>query len=248
MKISIITPAYNSAKTIKDTIDSVLSQKDIELEYIVVDGGSSDDTLSILEGYGDAISKVISEPDKGIYDAMNKGVRLASGDVVGILNSDDFYANELVLKSVLSLFTAEVDAVYADLVYIDQEDSDKVKRTWISGPYKEGAFKKGWMPPHPTFFVRKEVYEKYGAYTLDLKSSADYEFMLRVIHKEKIRVAYLNEVILNMRVGGQSTASIKNRVKANREDKQAWLMNGLKPGKLTLIRKPLSKVTQFLKR
>ncbi len=248
MKISIVTVAYNAESTIRDTIESVLSQKNIDLEYIIIDGNSSDNTMSIVEEYKDQISKCVSEKDKGIYDAMNKGVALATGDVIGILNSDDFYSNENVLSDVCGMFNENTDAVYGDLVYVNQANTEKVTRTWISGVYKEGAFRKGWMPPHPTFFVRKEIYEKFGSYTLNLRSAADYEFMLRVIHKEKIRIGYLQKILVKMRVGGESNASISNRLNANKEDKMAWEMNGLKAGKLTFIRKPLSKIGQFIKR
>ncbi|MEO9533045.1 MAG: glycosyltransferase family 2 protein [Crocinitomicaceae bacterium] len=248
MKISIITVAYNAASTIKDTIDSVLSQEGIDLEYVIIDGGSKDETVQIVESYGDQIHTFISEPDKGIYDGMNKGVALATGDIVGILNADDFYSNENVLSKVVETFVEGVEASYADLVYVDQEDTDRITRTWKSGKYESGAFKKGWMPPHPTFFVRKEIYEKFGAYSLELKSAADYEFMLRVIHKHQIKVVYLPEIIVRMRQGGASNSSLKNRINANKEDRKAWEMNGLKPGTFTLIRKPLSKISQFFKR
>ena len=202
MKISIVTVAYNAASTIKDTIDSVLSQKGVELEYVIVDGGSKDETVKIVKSYGDKIHQFISEPDKGIYDGMNKGVAMATGDVIGILNSDDFYMDENVLYKMLSKFTDQVQGVYADLVYVDQNNTDKITRTWVSKEYKKGAFRKGWMPPHPTFFVKKEVYEKFGAYSLELRSAADYEFMLRVIHKNEIVIDYLPEVIVKMRAGG----------------------------------------------
>lgn len=248
MKISIVTVAYNSARTIRDTIDSVLSQRYPEVEFIVIDGLSKDGTVELVKAYGNKISVFLSEKDKGIYDAMNKGVRMATGDVVGILNSDDFYADENVLRDVMACFQPGVDAVYADLVYVDPVDTKKVTRTWISGQYKEGAFKKGWMPPHPTFFVRRSLYEKFGGFTDQLRSAADYEIMLRLIHKEKVNLAYLDRVIVRMRAGGASNASLKNRLKANREDRRAWKMNGLRPGLFTFIRKPLSKLTQFLKR
>ncbi len=248
MKVSIVTVAYNAASTIKDTIESVLSQKGIDLEYIIVDGGSKDDTVQIIESFGDQIHKFISEPDKGIYDGMNKGVKMATGDVVGILNSDDFYMDENVLQKVISKFTEDIQAVYADLVYVDQFDTDKITRTWVSKKYEEDAFIKGWMPPHPTFFVRKEIYDKFGCYSLELRSAADYEFMLRVIHKHKISLSYLPEVIVKMRAGGESNASFKNRLRANKEDRMAWKMNDLKPSPFTFIRKPLSKVSQFFKK
>lgn len=248
MKISIITVAYNSAKTIEDTIQSVLSQDYNAIEYIIIDGGSTDGTMDIVNRYQDQISIIVSEPDKGIYDGMNKGVALATGEVVGILNSDDFYANPTVLSHIATKFDSKTDAVYADLVYVDQIETDKVIRKWISGIYEQGAFKKGWMPPHPTLFVKNEIYKKFGSYSLKLRSAADYEFMLRVIHKHQIKLNYLPEIIVQMRAGGVSNASLKNRVKANKEDRLAWKMNDLKPGALTFIRKPLSKIKQFIKK
>ncbi len=247
LKISIITVAYNAANTIKDTIESVLSQSYAEIEYIVVDGKSTDETLAIVEQYKSQIA-TIAEPDKGIYDAMNKGIGLATGDIVGILNSDDFYADNTVIEQIAKMFTEDVDGVYADLVYVNQSNTDKVVRNWKSGYYSHGAFKKGWMPPHPTFFVRKSIYEKFGRYTLQLRSAADYEFMLRVIHKQRIKIKYLPQTIVKMRVGGESNASFANRLKANKEDRQAWKMNDLKPGIFTFIRKPLSKINQYFKK
>ncbi len=248
MKVSIITVAYNSDQTIEDTIKSVLSQDFSEIEYIIIDGGSTDRTIDIINRYKDKIATIVSEPDQGIYDGMNKGVALATGDIVGILNSDDFYSNNGVISSVVSQFKDGVDAVYADLVYVDQLQTEKIIRKWISGEYVHGAFKKGWMPPHPTLFVKNEIYKNYGSYSLELKSAADYEFILRVIHKHKINLNYLPEIIVKMRAGGVSNASFKNRINANKEDRLAWKMNGLKPGKLTFIRKPLSKIKQFIKK
>lgn len=248
MKISIVTISFNSAKTISDTINSVIHQQDVELEYILVDGGSTDGTIEIIESFGEKIHHFVSEPDRGIYDGMNKGVALATGDIVGVLNSDDFYSDEFVLAKVVQNFEDKIDAVYGDLVYVKQDDTSKITRTWVSKAYQKDAFKKGWMPPHPTFFVRKSIYEKFGSYSLELRSAADYEFMLRVIHKHQINLAYLNEVIVKMRVGGESNVSLKNRVKANKEDRKAWKMNGLKMPPFLFIRKPLSKIGQFLKR
>jgi glycosyltransferase involved in cell wall biosynthesis len=246
MKVSIITISFNAESTIRDTIESVLNQQNVDVEYIMVDGGSTDGTCDIISSYGDQINHFVSEKDKGIYDGMNKGVALATGDIVGILNADDLYIDTEVLSKIVQKFKNEVQGVYADLVYVEEENTEKITRTWISNEYQEGDFIKGWMPPHPTFFVRNEVYKKFGAYSLQLKSAADYEFMLRVIHKNKIKLAYLNEIIVKMRVGGESNASIKNRIRANKEDRLAWKMNGLKPSPITFIRKPLSKIGQFL--
>ncbi|MDZ4822791.1 MAG: glycosyltransferase family 2 protein [Flavobacteriales bacterium] len=248
MKVSIITISFNSADTIEDTIQSVLSQSYRDIEYIIVDGASKDDTMNAVNQHLDEISKVISEKDRGIYDAMNKGVQLATGDIVGILNSDDFYADENVVSDVVKKFSETgCDGLYADLVYVDREKSDKIIRTWKAGEYKPGKFKRGWMPPHPTFFVKKKCYDEFGLYNIKLKSAADYELMLRFIHKHKIEVSYLPRVITKMRTGGQSNITLKNRLKANMEDRLAWKMNGLKPGFFTLTWKPISKIFQFLK-
>lgn len=248
MKVSIITVSFNSDKTIADTIQSVLSQDYPDIEYIIVDGLSKDNTIKIVKSFGDRISKFVSENDKGLYDAMNKGIDLATGDIIGFLNSDDFYANSQVVSKIVQRFQQNNDAVYADLVYVSALDKLKITRTWKSGEYISGSFLKGWMPPHPTFFVRKTVYQRYGKFTDKLRSAADYELMLRLIHKYKIKIAYLPEVVVHMRAGGTSNASIKNRIRANREDKLAWKMNDLKPSTLTFIRKPLSKITQFFKK
>lgn len=247
MKVSIITISYNSAETIEDTIKSVVSQDYDNIEYIIIDGASKDDTLSIVDKYKDNIAKVISEKDKGIYDAMNKGVEHATGDIIGILNSDDYYYDESVISEVVRLFENEkTDGLYADLVYVDREDSEKVIRYWKSGEYVPGKFLRGWMPPHPTFFVKREVYSKFGLYSTDLRSAADYEFMLRVIHKHNISLSYMPRILTKMRVGGMSNVSLKNRWRANMEDRRAWKINGLKPRWYTLTVKPLSKLLQFL--
>lgn len=248
MKISIITVTYNSAETVEDTIQSVVNQTYPDIEYIIVDGLSKDNTLDIVKKYGDKIAKVISEKDKGIYDAINKGVDLATGEVVAILNSDDLYSHNRVIESIMKTFTdSGADAVYGDLVYVERNNTAKITRTWHSGRYKEGKFLKGWMPPHPSFFVKRWCYQRFGKFHTNFKTSADYELMLRFIHVNKIKLAYLPEILVRMRLGGQSNVSLANRLEANREDRKAWEMNGLKPGRLTLIRKPLSKVLQFLK-
>ena len=169
MKVSIITITYNSAATVEDTIRSVLSQDYPFVEYIIVDGASRDATLDIVHRYSDKIARIISEPDKGIYDAMNKGVLAATGDVVGILNSDDFYADSSVISDIVKTMNQEhSDACYADLVYVDKDDTNRVVRTWKSGSYTPGFFLRGWMPPHPTFFVKRSKYEQFGLYSLEL--------------------------------------------------------------------------------
>ena len=180
---------------------------------------------------------------------MNKGLNMATGDIIGILNSDDFYAYNGVIADVVQRFQqTHADALYADLVYVDRKDTQRIRRYWKAGVYRYGKFLRGWMPPHPTFFVKKEVYEKFGNYNATLKSSADYEFMLRVMHKHRIHVAYLPKVITKMRMGGQSNVSLANRAAANREDRKAWELNGLRPKSYTIMLKPLSKIGQFLRR
>ncbi len=246
LKVSIITVCYNSAETIDSTIRSVISQDHQSLEYIIVDGASVDNTLKIIERYKDKISVLISEKDKGIYDAINKGISKATGDIVAILHADDFYSSENVISQVAAAFAdGKVDAVYGDLQYVDRADTNKVTRNWISGAYKKENFLKGWMPPHPTFFVRKKCYDKFGSFNTVLKSAADYELMLRFLYKHNCQVAYIPNVLVKMRVGGKSNVSLMNRIKANREDKKAWELNGLTPSALTFIRKPLSKLGQF---
>jgi glycosyltransferase involved in cell wall biosynthesis len=249
MKVSIVTVCFNSAATIEQTIQSVLQQNYPELEYIIVDGASKDDTLNIINRYATKIAKIVSEPDKGIYDAINKGIGLASGDLIAVLNSDDFYVDANVVSDVVEAFkNNNCDCSYGDLNYVDKDDPSKIKRKWISGKYKHGMFFKGWMPPHPTFFLKNDCYKKYGVYNLKLKSAADYELMLRMLHVNKIKAGYVPRVLVKMRVGGKSNVSLLNRIKANREDKLAWELNNIKPHITTLLFKPLSKLGQFFKK
>jgi glycosyltransferase involved in cell wall biosynthesis len=250
MKVSIITITYNSAQTVEDTIRTVVEQDYPNLEYLIIDGKSKDSTLKIVEKYKDRISKVISEKDNGLYDALNKGIKNATGDIVGMLHSDDLYSNYQVISKVVKKFEEDptVEGVYADLVFVNRNDVNKPMRVWESGEYKEDAFLQGWMPPHPTFFVRKEVYEKFGGFNTGLKLSADYELMLRLIHKNKIKVSYLKETIVKMRMGGVSNVSFFVKLKANLEDKMAWKLNGLKPNITTMLMKPLRKIKQYFKR
>ena len=248
-KISIITVTNNSAKTLEHTIQSVLSQTYPDIEYIIIDGKSADTTLTIIEKYRHKISTFISEKDEGLYYAINKGIRLATGNIVGVIHADDFYIDKHVITKVAETFKAnQAEAVYADLYYVDKNNTDKIIRTWRSGTFKVANFLWGWMPPHPAFFIKKACYEKYGLFNTSLRSAADYEIMLRMLYKNKIKAAYLPEFIVKMRVGGQSNASINNRVKANNEDRMAWKLNDLKPYFFTLTLKPLRKIVQFLNR
>lgn len=245
-KISIITVTYNSSLTIADTLKSVESQKYKNIEHIIVDGKSTDDTVDIIKSFPH-INKWVSEKDAGLYDAMNKGLKLATGDIIGILNSDDVYAHENVLSRVAESFTNDfVDTLYGDLHYVNPTDINKVVRVWKSGNFKRTNFNFGWMPPHPTFFVRKEVYERVGMFNLSLRSAADYELMLRILYKHQFNAAYLPEVLVKMRAGGVSNGSLKKRLRANKEDRMAWKINGLNPYFFTLYLKPLRKIFQFI--
>jgi glycosyltransferase len=215
---------------------------------VIIDGGSTDGTLEILQECRSVLSKVISEPDRGIYDAMNKGLLLAaSGDIIGFLNADDFYASSDVISKVLNIFEDQnVDSCYGDLIYVDPADTDRVVRYWKAGPYNYRRFYWGWMPPHPTFFVRKRVFDKYGYFDLSLGSAADYELMLRFLLRHKVSTSYIPEVLVKMRVGGVSNALLRNRLLANRNDRMAWKINGLKPYPWTLYLKPFSKLGQYI--
>lgn len=246
LKISIVTPAFNSAATIRDTLESIGNQDYPDLEHIIVDGGSKDETLKIVAEYLH-VSKVISEPDQGLYDAMNKGVKMATGEVVVVLNSDDFYTHAQVLSRVaVKLEETWADTLYADLEYVDPENTARVVRYWKAGNFHPNNFQRGWMPPHPTFFVRRHLYEQLGCFNTSLRFSADYELMLRFLLKNKVSTCYLPEVTVRMRAGGASNANWRNRFRANLEDRQAWKMNGLRPQFYTLYMKPLSKIRQWL--
>lgn len=217
LKISIITVCYNSEKTIIDTLTSVSSQIGVKIEHVIVDGASRDRTLDIVKQYPH-VAKLISEPDKGIYDAMDKGITLATGDVIGTLNADDYYANNHVLEDVANIFTNQsVEACFADLVYVDQHDTSKIVRYWKSRDYVPGLFKSGWMPAHPTFFVRKSVYERFGMFDLNYKIAADFELLFRLIEQNNIKTKYLPKVLVKMRLGGTTNKSISNIMLQNKE-------------------------------
>ena len=247
MKVSIITVVYNGAEFIQDCIESVVNQTYADIEYIIVDGNSTDGTVEIVRSYGTKVARFISESDKGLYDAMNKGIRLATGDVIGLLNADDFYRHNRVLENMVATFEKTgSDAVYGDMLYVDRTDTQKLKRYWRSGWYSENAFLWGWMPGHLSFFAKRQLYLDYGLFRLDMTSAADYELMLRFIHKNKAKLAYMNEVTIVMRAGGISNSSIQNRLRANRDDRRAWQLNGLKPYFFTFWLKPLRKLKQYV--
>lgn len=229
MKISIITATYNSAETVRDTIESVLLQDYNDIEYIIIDGGSKDNTLDIVYEYKDKIFKVISEPDKGIYDAMNKGIKLATGDVVGILNSDDFYTSNNVISKIVTEFknNRNVDAVYGDIHFVSSDDLNTCVRYYSSKMFHSGFMRFGFMPAHPSFYVKRECYMKYGVYSLDYKISADFDLLVRFICKYKISCKYIPMDFVTMRRGGASTAGIKSKITLNEENIRACKKYGL---------------------
>lgn len=246
--ISVITACFNCVETLQHTISSVAGQRGVRVRHLVIDGGSTDGSLDIIKS-SPFISRFVAEPDNGMYDAMNKGVRLAEGDIVGILNADDFFASPLALQGVAEAFRNEtVDACYGDLCYVDGKDSRKIIRYWCSGQYDYRNFYRGWMPPHPTFYVRKRVYERYGLFDPSFGSAADYELMLRFLLRHRLRVAYVPEILVCMRTGGVSNATLAGRTRANRMDRKAWVVNGLKPHPWTLWLKPLRKLPQYWRR
>ena len=249
-KFSIITVSLNNAETIVQTIESVLSQEFGSFEYLVLDGGSTDKTLEILKSYGDKL-KWISEPDKGIYNAMNKGWQMAQGEFVAYLNADDFYNHTQVLAKMSQTLDSNKLAMagYGDLAYVESNHTEKIIRYWKTGTYNVSSFLKGWMPPHPTFFLKREAFEKFGGFRDEiLKSAADYELILRMLFKNKLLAVYCPDILVRMRVGGVSNRNFENRIRGNKEDRLAWDLNQLKPFWFTLWLKPLRKVVQFVQR
>lgn len=248
MKISIVTVIYNNEKYLEESILSVKNQSFDNVEHIVIDGGSTDGSLDIIKKYDKYISKWISEPDSGIYDAMNKGVSLATGDIIGFLNSDDIYfSNDILSKISGILKTNKVDCCYGDILYMS-EDLKKKIRYWKAGNPGKGRFKKGWMPPHPAFFVKKKIFDRFGSFRTDFKISADYELMLRFFEKENISASYIPEILVKMRIGGKSNRGLKNLIRKSLEDYKSWKVNGLKISPLIMLKKPLLKIDQFFKK
>ncbi|MFM1793622.1 MAG: hypothetical protein RL642_7 [Bacteroidota bacterium] len=245
MKVSIITVSFNAAKTISTTLNSVASQTYADIEHLVIDGGSTDGTQEVVKQFPH-VTTFVSEPDNGLYDAMNKGISMATGDIVVILNADDFYAHAGIVEKVVKCFEQhQVDAVYGDLVYASA-DYTKITRNWKAGKYHRNKFYQGWMVPHPTFFVKRKCYQELGLFDTSLKYAADYELMLRFMFKHQISNFYLPETLVIMKSGGKSNSSIINRYYINREDRRAWTINDLQPHLFTLILKPLRKLTQYI--
>lgn len=247
LTFSIITVVFNNEETIADTVRSVARQTYPNVEYLVIDGQSTDGTLTRLAECGATVTHLISEPDKGIYDAMNKGIALASGEIIGFINADDFYASSDAVAEVAAVFNdPNVDACYGDLCYVKQDDTATLVRYWQSSNFLPGSFESGWCPPHPTFFVRREVYQRFGGFDSSYKIAADFELMLRLLEAHKIRAKYIPSVLVKMRMGGTTNKNISNIVRQNKEILRALQSHGFKPSVWRLIgSKLISRGRQF---
>jgi glycosyltransferase involved in cell wall biosynthesis len=246
MKVSIITVTYNSEKYLSDCIESVKKQTYGNIEHIIVDGKSTDGTLKIIHRYSKSITHWISETDRGMYDAINKGMKLATGDIIGVLNSDDILASADVIMDIVACFDETgKDAIYGDLVYVDPENPQKVMRYWKGQPYKRSRFNYGWMPAHPTFYIRRELINQFGGYENHYHSAADYEFMTRYLYRYKVNACYLSKMIVKMRNGGVSNGNIYRRLRANRRDYLAMKKNNIPFAFIVSILKPLLKIPQY---
>ena len=250
LKVSIITVCFNSDSTIRDTLDSVRSQSFANIEHIVVDGGSSDRTMDIVKEYRGGLGSVVSEPDKGLYDAMNKGIGMASGDIIGILNSDDFYENDDVIEVVATAFLRDssLDMLFGDVVFVDPSNLETVTRFYRAGHFRPWKLRFGWMPPHPATFVTKAVYEKHGKYRLDMKISADFEMFVRWLSKAKLKYRWVDRVIVRMRTGGVSTGGLKSSLILNKEIVRACKENGLYTNLMLVLTKIPFKCLELLRR
>lgn len=248
MKISLITVAYNSAKTIADTINSIRTQSYPDIEYVIIDGASSDETLQLINSSDYPGIVLISEPDGGIYDAMNKGVEMATGEVVGILNSDDVYQDSEVIKEVMTYFISDpdLDILYGDLVYVKSDDLSKVVRKWRSRQTYPKFFEHANVPPHPTLFLKKKVYTQVGRFDLRYKLAADYEFMLRVFKKFDFKSRYVSRLMVKMRLGGATNKSFKNIWNGNKEIILAWRNNGFRVPVFLMPLRFIKRIIQFI--
>ena len=246
VKVSVVTACYNSAKTIGTTIQSVNAQSYANIEHVFIDGGSTDDTLNVISASARKNHSVLSESDAGIYDALNKGVQRATGEVVGFLHADDFYTDDSVVERIADCFSRpEVQAVYGDLQYVSQSDTDKVIRTWNTKTFSPGRLKRGWMPPHPTLYVRTEWYERIGGFDTQYRIAADYLSILQLFSHPDFEAVYLPQVLVKMRLGGASNRSLRNIIQKSREDYAVLKRAGV-GGLGTLLSKNLRKVGQFI--
>ena len=250
MRISVITVCFNSAETISHTLCSVREQTHGDIEHIIVDGGSKDNTLEVVKAEGAHVAKLVSERDNGIYDAMNKGIALASGEIVAFINADDFYASPNVLTTVAAAFEkGGADCCYGDLCYVSQVDPTRTVRYWRSADFVPGSFEKSWCPPHPTFFVRRSVYQRLGGFDLSFKIAADFELMARYLVASRISSHYIPEVLVKMRLGGTTNRSLSNIFKQNAEIRRALSKNGLRSSLVSFVlNKLVTRAIQFVRR
>jgi len=250
MKISIITATYNSGAHISDCVRSVNNQTFNNIEHIIIDGASKDNTLEIINSLPNRVTTTVSEHDKGIYDAMNKGIKAATGDIIGILNSDDFFASNDVIENIVKEFSNDstLEGIYTNLYYVNQDNPDQIIRHWVSNSFKKRSFFKGWHPPHPTLYLRREVYEKYGNFNLDFSLSADFELMLRFFEKYNIKTKYLPITTIRMRLGGATSKNWQNVRNQNIQCINAFRTNGFRPPLLYPVYRLLPKLLQFIKR
>jgi glycosyltransferase involved in cell wall biosynthesis len=247
-KISVVTVCFNSAETIEDTLACVANQRGANFEHVIVDGASSDATMGIVAGFTPEVARVISEPDRGLYDAMNKGMAIATGDVIGYLNSDDVYADSDVLRKISQAFSdGSIDACYGDLVYVQQDDISKVVRYWRSCPYSPGLIERGWMPAHPTFFIRRSILQELGGFNIHYRYHADFDLMVRLFLRRKIRCAYIPEILVRMRTGGKTNRSIRNIIRGNLESLESLRSHGAAVTPMFFVGKLLSRVPQFFR-
>lgn len=247
MKVSIVTGTFNSEKYIEDCVASINNQDFKNIEHVIIDGASNDQTVEIIKSIPNRVEVLISEPDEGIYNAMNKGLKNCSGDILGILNSDDFYNANNVISTVVEEFEkTQADCVFGDLFYVEAENPDNIVRKWVTGPYKNNSFKTGWHPPHPSFFVKKEVYQKFGYFDEELSLAADFELMLRFIEKHKLKTSYIPQVMVRMRLGGATSKSLKNIIRGNKECLKAFKKNDISPSILYPIIRLTPKLKQFI--
>ena len=246
MRISIVTACLNNHLTVEQAIQSVIYQTHTNLEHILVDGGSTDGTLEIVERYTRRISRIISGRDRGLYDALNKGIQAATGDVVGFLHADDTYADRMAIQKVIEFFESQkVDSIYGDLIYVDKQNADKVIRYWRAGAFDLAKMRSGWMPPHPALFVKRSIYEKYGLFDLSYSIAADYDLMMRFLVDRAMTVAYLPEVLVKMRTGGTSNRNLANIFKKSAEDLRVLKQHQISRPLMALMRKNLSKIPQW---
>lgn len=246
LKISIVTATYNRVSSVEDAMSSVQSQSYPNVEHIIQDGASTDGTMDILQRYTGPQTIIESKPDGGIYDAINKGIARTTGDVVGLMHSDDFFAADQILADVAAAFAdPTVDGVYGDLDYVAEQDTSRIIRRWRSGTFEQRKLRRGWMPPHPTLFLRRTVFDRWGTYDTTFKIAADYDAMLRYLAKGEIKLAYVPKVFIKMRVGGESNKSLKKIILKSREDYRALRQNDV-GGVGTLLMKNLSKIRQFV--